>query len=578
MDTIVPQIIINNENKNTKMDKKNYEQDLNNEEEEEGEKENKAFSEIKKNTSKNIIKNIKFDESEYKEIKKDIFDLNKQEKMSKEDSKNSSNILNITKIKGKSSKDILLKKLKEQEKELNEKNKVINDLRIEIKEKENKIKLISKTNNKLKISLDEFSKKIDEKLFNKNIVDYSKKSKSNIKNNNNDELNEKELKNAMNIIKILKKDNLRLQNAIDNYEKINKMRELESSNKIKDDQNINLENQIKVLKKELNDYNLCLKKCKIYESQLEILNKEIKSFKDNNKILKNKLSNQKQKNDYLLNENQGNKDYFSPKRIDNIFYVKKSKNMFNSNSNRYKINLYDNFKGLNDKEENVKSNNRYSNLQKRVGSLPTINSKSNINSKNNSPSGLNSYKKNYENNKDILKIFFNEDDIVVINKIFKNDLKGFESFKMKLCIINNSKEALNNKYNLEIRRYNERIKSAQEQIEYLNNKIRESEVNYRVLQTQMNEFNIQKKLLIKKIKALEENLIHKDNMLKLNLIEEENNDELSNKNYEIEKIEIDSKNTREDNEISKIANEIKSDNNIESDNEDDNKTENSQMS
>lgn len=578
MDTIVPQIIINNENKNTKIDKKNYEQDLNNEEEEEGEKENKAFSEIKKNTSKNIIKNIKFDESEYKEIKKDIFDLNKQEKMSKEDSKNSSNILNITKIKGKSSKDILLKKLKEQEKELNEKNKVINDLRIEIKEKENKIKLISKTNNKLKISLDEFSKKIDEKLFNKNIVDYSKKSKSNIKNNNNDELNEKELKNAMNIIKILKKDNLRLQNAIDNYEKINKMRELESSNKIKDDQNINLENQIKVLKKELNDYNLCLKKCKIYESQLEILNKEIKSFKDNNKILKNKLSNQKQKNDYLLNENQGNKDYFSPKRIDNIFYVKKSKNMFNSNSNRYKINLYDNFKGLNDKEENVKSNNRYSNLQKRVGSLPTINSKSNINSKNNSPSGLNSYKKNYENNKDILKIFFNEDDIVVINKIFKNDLKGFESFKMKLCIINNSKEALNNKYNLEIRRYNERIKSAQEQIEYLNNKIRESEVNYRVLQTQMNEFNIQKKLLIKKIKALEENLIHKDNMLKLNLIEEENNDELSNKNYEIEKIEIDSKNTREDNEISKIANEIKSDNNIESDNEDDNKTENSQMS
>ena len=77
MDTIVPQIIINNENKNTKIDKKNYEQDLNNEEEEEGEgeKENKAFSEIKKNTSKNIIKNIKFDESEYKEIKKDIFDL-----------------------------------------------------------------------------------------------------------------------------------------------------------------------------------------------------------------------------------------------------------------------------------------------------------------------------------------------------------------------------------------------------------------------------------------------------------------------------------------------------------------------
>ena len=39
-----------------------------------------------------------------------------------------------------------------------------------------------------------------------------------------------------------------------------------------------------------------------------------------------------------------------------------------------------------------------------------------------------------------------------------------------MCIINKSKESLINKYNIEIKKYNERITSAQEQIEYLNGK------------------------------------------------------------------------------------------------------------
>ena len=76
-----------------------------------------------------------------------------------------------------------------------------------------------------------------------------------------------------------------------------------------------------------------------------------------------------------------------------------------------------------------------------------------------------------------MKIFFNEEEIDIINTIFKNNLNDFENFKKKLYIINKSKESLNNKYNLEIKKYNERIISAQEQIDYLNNKIRENEVN-----------------------------------------------------------------------------------------------------
>ena len=555
MDKSEPYIIRNDKNNNKKINKKNYEKDSDNEEEEE-EEENESLSEI---SSKKIIEKMN-NNSENKNIPKGKkpYDESQKELIN----------LRLTKTKEKFNLEKLLKKIKDQEKELNDKNSIINDLRNEIQEKENKIKLITKTNNKLKNSMDEFSKKMDEKLFNnKNLIENLKKSKYKIKYNNyNDQLNQKELNNAMNMIKILKNDNLRLQNAIDNYEKINKMKELESNNKIKEDQNTNLENQIKILKKDLNKYHLCLKKCKIYERQIEILNKEIKTFKDNNKALKNKLSNSIQKNNSaadLLSDNKVNQGYISPRKLDNILYMNKNKNTHNLNTTRYKIKLNDNFISINNKDNYLKlNNNRATNLQKSMESLPTIVNKSKMNSKNNSPSGLNSYKKNFENQKDILKIFFNKEDIETINDIFKNNLNALESFKLKLCIINKSKESLNNRYNIEIKKYNERIKSAQEQIEYLNNKIRESEVNYRVLQTQMNEFDIQKRLLLKKIKKLEQNLIEKDNLLKLNLIGEENNNKINNENKKNENY---SNENSENNESSKISNEIESDNNSDSD-------------
>jgi len=580
-----PYLIPNNRKNYKKKNKKNYEPDS---ESEDNEEENDSLSDIKNNSSKKRTKNLISDDSEIKYITKEEFPANKNNfqkeiKVIKQfdDSKNESVNINITK--GKYDIDTLLKKLQDTEKELKIKENIINDLKKEINEKENKIKLITKTNNKLKQSLNEFSKKVDDKLYNrKNIFNNFKKSKYNIKNNNNDDdIKQRELDNAMNIIKILKNDNQRLQTAIDNYEKNNKLKDLENINKIKEDENMNLENQIKLLKKELNNYNICLKKCKIYENQIEILNKENKSFKDNNKLLKNKLSNQIQKNKSSsdLTDNNRNKGYMSPKRVDNFRqnepYSKRSRNMYNSNSDRYGIHINDNY------YNSINNKDRTSNLHQSMGSLPSINIKNKNNYKNNTPIGLNIYKKNYENMNDILKTFFNEDDIELINRIFKKNVNGLEAFKLKLCIINKSKQTLNNKYNLEIKKYNERIISAQEQIEYLNSKVRESEVNYRVLQTQLNEFNIQKKLLLKKIKKLEENLIEKDNILKLNFAEEEINNENSNnkknKNNINEQNEISSNKNTEEDGSSKIAREEDTNNNNESD-KGDNKTENSQSS
>ncbi len=581
MDVSSPYFIKKNKKANIK-NKKNFDPDS---EEENEDEEKDSISEIKNTSSKKRSNNLLSDESDDKYINKDIIPANKnnykkeiKDIKDNDDSKNESININITKSKENYSIDELLKKLNEKENELNEKNKTIKQLKKDIEEKEKKIKLITKTNNKLKQSLDEFSKKVDDKLFNsKNYFNNFRKSKYNLKNNGNydDELKQKELDNAMNIIKILKNDNQRLQNTVDNYEKNNKLKDLENMNKLKEDENINLENQIKFLKKELNSYHILLKKNKIYENQIEILNKENKSYKDNNKLLKNKLSRQIQKSNSSidLNENNRNKRYTSssPKTYNN----RKKRNMYESNSDRYKNNLKDNKDGY------FKLNNKITSLHQSMGSLPAIKNKINYNNKNNTPvAGLNTFKKNYDNINDILKTFFNQDDIELINTIFKNNINGFEAFKLKLCIINKSKETLNNKYNLEIKKYNERIISAQEQIEYLNNKIRESEVNYRVLQTQMNEFSIQKKLLLKKIKKLEENLIEKDNILKLNFTGEE----LNNKNDENEQNENDTNKNTEEDGSSKVANEEDSNgNNSESSNnstkrKNDNKSEKSQSS
>ena len=86
----------------------------------------------------------------------------------------------------------------------------------------------------------------------------------------------------------------------------------------------------------------------------------------------------------------------------------------------------------------------------------------------------------------------------------------------------------------------------------MSGKNRETEVNYKKLQTQMNEYNIQKKLLHKKIKTLEQNLIDRENYISENFadIMENNKNEDNNKkveNNENEKTAPENEETHENN-------------------------------
>ena len=428
-----------------------------------------------------------------------------------------------------------------------EKDKIINQLKKELQEKNSKIKLIIKTNNKLKQSLENFSKQVDIKLINgKNNKNLFEKI-SNLKTKNlilksklNNTLKEKELNNAINMIKILRNDNMRLQAFVDDYEKDKHLQELENINKKQICENTNLEQQIKTLKEKLSDFNNYVKKNKSMEKQIEILTKENKYLKDNIKSLNNQLYIKNLKNEI---RNIDGKTFSSKRRKFSLIKLDNSTKSQNSIFNTYKININPINKNKKNSLNNYSLYSKHDSLiinpKQNSTSLPSLKTPNNIspiNTRNNSLNKIISLKKNYKKNIDnILPQFFTQEEIDLINnKLFRNNVQSLEAFKIKLCILNKSKETLDNKYKNEIKKLQERLTSAQDQINYLNSKIRGLEINCQILQTQKNEDIIRKKIQQKKIQNLEKNLKEKDRILQLYL---NNNIDINNINNKKNKID-----------------------------------------
>ena len=485
-------------------------EDLNNEEEEEENDEelNDDKNNNNDNNNNDINNNNENNNNKIIDEKNNIND-NKIEKEKISDKKSEKNtetkINNINNI-----NDTIMKET--------EKDKIIIELKKELQEKDLKIKILTKTNNKLRQSLENFSKQIDMKINSKKNDKNFFDKLSNLKNkkfilkpNLNNKIKEKELNNAVNMIKILRNDNRRLQAFVDNYEKDNHLHELENLNKEKIYENSNLEKQIKDLKEQLSDYNNYVKKNKDLEKQIEMLSKDNKLLKENIKSLNNQLFIKNQKNE----SRSTSREIFSTKRRKiSLIKLEKTINTQNSIFNTFRINI-------NPINKN-KKNNSISINQNQNTSLPSIRSPKNHSpiKKDNSLNKIISLKKNYTKNIDnILPQFFTEEEIDLINnKLFRNNTQGLETFKIKLCILNKSKETLDNKYKNEIKQYKERLTSTQEQIDYLNSKIRELEIKCQILQTQKNEDIIRKKLLQKKVQNLEKNLQEKEDILQLYMV------------------------------------------------------------
>ena len=402
----------------------------------------------------------------------------------------------------------LLNRIKELEEKLSSSNKIINNLN---NNKDIVIQKLTKTNQKLKNSLESISKKLDEKLLNTNLfkkknnnitqkfgVSFSTNNKSlmsgqfngpmshlsdDLTTQKNNRLKEKELNNAVNMIKILTNDNKRLQNKVDEFEK-NIVLEKEQKNKEK----------IKI-DKELEEHKMCKEKMEQYKDK-------IRKLSDTNHILKEKISSmqcKKQNSCIFQIKNNNNKNDINEtnneKSEDNYDKYKTKKKLYKKINSSISL----------DKTLNKMKKDGVLNIKKigidlirpQKSSLPKINTNKNI-----SKYSLNYNNQNISVTKNILNNIFNIDEMQQLNQVFKNNEELFDIIIKKIEIIQKSKESLNNKFKMEKKQYIERIYSMQQHIDYLNGKIRENDFKINILQSQLNENNIYKKQLLKKVKIL----------------------------------------------------------------------------
>ena len=99
---------------------------------------------------------------------------------------------------------------------------------------------------------------------------------------------------------------------------------------------------------------------------------------------------------------------------------------------------------------------------------------------------------------------FNDEEMLKLNKIFFKNRNVYNIILKKLEILQKSKDSLDNKYKLDQKLFNKRIYSMQQQIDFLNTKIREGEIKINILQAHLNESKIENKQLLKRVKILTE--------------------------------------------------------------------------
>ena len=366
---------------------------------------------------------------------------------------------------------ILQKKVVYYELNINDLNLLIQHLRNDIHKKERIMHLLTDTNNQLKNALNNFSKKLDKKIFEvkntetnikayknsqstKKIFDKKYKQLEDDKNINSD-YNKLLAKN-----KLLQKDNDNLKSMIDASNKVEKMKEQENLNKILKEKNSKLEEEISQIKRDIIDHSYCEKKRNSLLEKIKYLTEENKEYKK--QIKKLTLENQTGQDIPKLNINENTQNGHS-------------NGQNNLNSSRSKHN---------------KMNDTH---------LPKISKKA----------------KKEENKKDNeIENLTDKDEIYILIKFYQGDDSKFSEFKKKLISYAKCKENIINKYKNDEKMFNKKVYSMQEEIEYLNHKVKESEMRLNIFQQQINDKDFKNKQLKKQLieeKKEKENLKKKDN-------------------------------------------------------------------
>lgn len=185
--------------------------------------------------------------------------------------------------------------------EKEERRKAIENKNKEIENKEKVIVSIAGTNRKLVNELEDLKKEVDEKLEKiglKQIKDSEKEKELKKKQAPLEQLlriKEKELKNAMNLIEIFKKDKDNLERDLNEKGNIDQFLLVQDKLREEEEKHEKLDQDIKILKKLKDEHDRCVNSKEQFEKEkIQLLN-DLKYLKDKNKELKEKMRIEEEK-------------------------------------------------------------------------------------------------------------------------------------------------------------------------------------------------------------------------------------------------------------------------------------------
>ena len=319
---------------------------------------------------------------------------------------------------------------------------IVNGIKKELQQKENDINKYITLNTKQRKELERLSKEIDKKLKSmtfKHVTDRITKERKPKKEEDPDaaiKIVENQLKNALQLVDILTKDNQMLKDKCAKALDYNSRYELADKAKENDNTIIALNMEIKQLKRKLEEHSKCVKIKNEYEKNIRITREDLRKAKLRNEEMKTKIKIEEE----LYNTNKNKKE------------VPKQKKLING-----KITLR---KKSPKKEELPPKENQ---------------------------------------NVVIGKGYFIKKEQDYLLEAFDKDSDELDKFYKRISILNSYTQSLESKQRIEMKAYLSKLNDLDEQIEYLTQKNNDTETKSNLLQTQINDYKSDKNAYIRKI-------------------------------------------------------------------------------
>ena len=319
---------------------------------------------------------------------------------------------------------------------------IVNGIKKELKQKENDINKYITLNTKQRNELERLSKEIDKKLKTmtfKHVTDRIKKERKPKKEEDPDAaitIVENQLKNALQLVDILTKDNQMLKDKCAKALDYNSRYELADKAKESDNTITALNMEIKQLKRKLEEHSKCGKIKNEYEKNIRITREDLRKAKLRNEEMKTKIKIEEE----LYNTNKNKKEVSKPKKLINgkISLRKKSPK----------------------REE-----------------IPPKENQNIINGKG----------------------YFTKKEQDYLLEAFDKDSDELDKFYKRISIFNSYTQSLESKQRIEMKAYLSKLNDLDEKIEYLTQKNKDTDTKNHLLQTQINDYKSDKNAYIRKI-------------------------------------------------------------------------------